>query len=224
MLRPEPGLASTLAAVRACGLQAAACPLFAIEPVAWDVPPDASFDALLIGSANAVRHGGMALRRLAHLPVIAVGEASARVAREAGLTVSRAGTGGLQAMLDTLARESQPMRLLRLAGEAHVPLALPAGMAMTEAIVYRAAPLPIDAATADRLRGGGVALLHSGEAARRFASECDRLGIPRARLALAILAPRIAALAGSGWGEVGIAEGMSAGELLELAKEMCQKP
>ena len=60
VIRPEPGCAATMRAARAMGLEAHGFPLFEVRPLGWDAPPAASFDALLIGSANALRHGGAA--------------------------------------------------------------------------------------------------------------------------------------------------------------------
>lgn len=222
VLRPEPGLGTTLAAARALGLEAVAAPLFAVEPISWEAPAAEGFDALLVGSANVFRHGGPGLARLRALSVIAVGKATAAAARAHGFTVSHIGESGLQKVLDGMAGTRQ--RQLRLAGEAHIPLAPPEGVTITEVIVYRTRPLALDDAVAARLAQGGIALLHSGEAAARFADECDRLGLTRRRIAIAALAPRIAASAGGGWREVRIARGMSDGDLLELAREMCQKP
>ena len=57
-VRPEPGLAATMAAGKAIGLNMIGYPLFEVRPLAWKCPDPTEFDALLIGSANAIRHGG----------------------------------------------------------------------------------------------------------------------------------------------------------------------
>ena len=80
VLRPEPGNRVTAAAIEGRGLRAIRLPLFAVQPVAWQAPDPAGFDALLLTSANAVRHGGAGLARLLSLPVFAVGEATADAA------------------------------------------------------------------------------------------------------------------------------------------------
>ena len=74
-IRPEPGCGATLAAGREAGLAVEAWPLFEVWPLAWDAPPADSFDALLLGSANALRHGGTALAAYRGKPAYAVGEA-----------------------------------------------------------------------------------------------------------------------------------------------------
>ena len=114
-LRPEPGLSATISHGAALGLEITGCPLSRIEPVQWDAPDPAAFDALLAGSANIFRHGGASLARLRDLPVLAVGATTATAAREAGFCVARTGRGGLQNLLDDLALEpDSPKRFLRL--------------------------------------------------------------------------------------------------------------
>lgn len=221
VLRPEPGASSTAALAAELGLDPVLAPIAGVEPAAWDVPDAARFDALLIGSANAVRHGGAGLATLRDLPALAVGEATAVRLREAGFTVRETGTGGLQPMLDALAGDPSIRRLLRLAGEAHVPLDLPAGFSMATRIVYRVAYHPLSAEAVSAIRQGAIVLLHSGEAASYFAAECDRLGLARADVRVAALAPRIAAAAGQGWGALAIAPQTSDRALLELARDMC---
>ena len=220
VFRPEPGLSVTLETALAQGLEAHGCPLFDVEPVAWGAPPPEDFDALLVGSSNVFRHGGSALERLVKLPVYAVGEATAEGAREKGFIVARTGKGGLQALLD--APDFAKRRLLRLAGEAHVELEVPEGVAIDTLVVYRTVPLDIPASCAAQLREGGVVLLHSGEAARRLREECERLDIDRSGIVVAALGPRIAAVAGEGWQSIHTSGQPRDAELLALAEQLCQ--
>lgn len=217
-IRPEPGLARTLAAGREAGLAVEGVPLFEVRPLPWEPPPPAAFDALLIGSANALRHGGPLLSDFRDLPVHAVGEETAQAARAAGFAVARIGAGGLQGLLDSA---GEPLRYLRLAGVAHVPLKPPPGARITICIVYDSAPLPLPEALAETLREGALVLLHSGEAARHLAGESDRLGVPRDRVALATLGSRIAEEAGPGWAAIAIASVPRESALLALARDMC---
>jgi len=219
VLRPEPGLSETLTLACTKGLNAIAAPLFKIEPVAWHAPDPRGFDGILAGSANAFRHGGAELTALTALPVHAVGERTARAAVEAGFAVSSVGAGGLQQVLKAL---SAPARLLRLAGERHVTLQVPDAGTLTEVIVYRARALPLSEIAMEALQGDAVVLLHSGEAAARFADECDRLGVDRSRVSLAALAPRIAKAAGEGWRAVAVALQATDAALLAMADDMCQ--
>lgn len=218
-VRPEPGLSETLAAARARGLDAHGAPLFVIEPAAWAVA-EGPFDGLLVGSANAVWQGGPKLAQLIRLPVFAVGSRTADAARAAGFAVGAVGRGGLQAVVDTLA---PPLRLLRLAGEAHVPLEPPRGLAIVTRVVYRTAPVALSSELTERLGAGGVVMLHSAHAAERFAAECDRLGIDRAKLKLAALGPRVLAAAGEGWKAGRAAPEPTEAALLAMAADMCQE-
>lgn len=217
-IRPEPGLTETIAAGRAVGLGVDGEAAFAIEPVAWQPVSEEALDGLLIGSANAIRHAGEGLAGLLEKPVYAVGERTAEAARGAGLTVASTGEGGLQALVAAL---KPPLRLLRLAGATHVDLAPPQGIELITRVTYRSVPRPLSADFARRLAEGGIVLLHSGEAARHFAAECERLALPRDRLSLVVLAPRILEGVGGGWSWTAAAREPREGALLALARDMC---
>lgn len=217
-LRPEPGLAATLERAGAMGLAITGHALSEIRAVAWDCPDPAGIDGLLIGSANAILHGGPHLAKLRDKPVYAVGEATAAAARAAGFAIAMTGSGGLQGVLDAIAA---PCHLLRIAGEEHVPLTPPPGVTFAEVIAYRSVALPLDPAAALLGSGKALVLLHSAATARHFAAECDRLGLARAAIALAALGPRIAAAAGEGWGAVHTAATPDEGALLQLAFDLC---
>lgn len=219
-LRPEPGLAATLEKARAMGLAITGHPLSAIRPLTWDCPDPARFDGLLIGSANAFLHGGPHLARLTAKPVFAVGEATAAAARAAGLTVAMTGSGGLQGVLDAI---TAPCHLLRIAGEEHVPLTPPPGVTFAEVIAYQSEALPLDPAAPLLASGEALVLLHSAATAIHFAAEVGRLDLPRARIALAALGPRIAAAAGEGWAAIHIAATPDERTLLQLAFDLCQQ-
>ena len=102
VLRPEPGASATVKRARERGLDAIAIPLFEVEPIAWEVPEVASYDALLLTSANAVRHGGEGLQELRALPVHAVGEATAEAAREAGFCIASTGDADVERLLGSI--------------------------------------------------------------------------------------------------------------------------
>lgn len=217
-VRPEPGLSQTRAAAAAMGLQVHGEPLFAVEPVAWEPVAGEAVDALLVGSANAFRHGGEQLQALADKPVYAVGENTAEAAREAGFAVAATGENGLQDLLGSL---RPPLRLFRPAGEDRVALEPPRGVEVEERVVYRSLPLTLPAAFAKRLGTGGIVLLHSAAAGRHFAAECERLGIARDRLALVAIAPRVLLETGAGWSWTAAATSPNEAALLALARDMC---
>jgi len=218
VIRPEPGNAATMAAARALGLEALGFPLFEMAACNWEAPDPAPYKALLAGSANVFRLGGEGLSRLAALPIHAVGAATAEAARGAGFAVAQTGEGGLQPLANAL----PPGRYLRLAGEKHVPLALPEGVTVDDIVVYAARGRAMPPALVSALAGPAVVLLHSGEAAQHFAAESARLGVRREHIALACLAPRIGQLAGQGWQGIEIAETRSDQAVLALALQMCK--
>ena len=221
VVRPEPGNAATVAAARSRGLTALAAPLFRIEPVSWEPPPPERFDAIVFGSANALRAGGAGLASLARLPAYAVGEATAQAARAAGFEVVAAGNGGLRDLLPRLAADRR-RAILRLAGEDHVAVEPPPGLRIETLVIYAARPLPLPPDARRCLRQPAVVALHSGAAARAFAEECDRARLSRGGIALACLGQRIAEAAGDGWRTVRIAPEPTETALLALAVEMCE--
>lgn len=222
VLRPQPGADDTARAARALGLDPVVAPLFDVVPVDWACPASNGFDGLLAGSANVfrqgLRHGGANLATLRGLPVHAVGAATAAAAQDAGFGLAGTGAGGLQAIAAALPAG----RYLRLAGEAHVALELPPGVTVETIVTYAARPLELASTAVAAVLAGAVTLLHSGEAARQFDAEMHRLGVPRESCRIAALAPRIAALAGSGWHSVEIATERSDKAVLALAAQMCQ--
>jgi len=184
VLRPAPGNARTVARLVARGIDTIAVPLFEVVPVAWRPPDPAGYDALLVTSANAIRHGGAGLARLRELPVIAVGEATAAAARAAGFVVRCTGTGDVA---DALAAAG-PCRPLHLAGRER------RDAGVESVVVYASEPLPVAPAAMGACEDR-VVLLHSARAAARFAA----LVPDRWRVAVAGLSPAVLAAAGQGW-------------------------
>lgn len=187
VVRPEPGNARTAAAARALGFAVDTMPLFAVVPLGWEAPDPNRYDAILVTSANAMRHGGTGLAPLTALPVLAVGEASAGAAREAGFVVALIGTADAAALV-TQADDRYP-RLLHLGGRERVDV--PGATAIA---VYASEAMPAPADAAARLRGATV-LLHSARAARRVAELAD----DRSLTAVATISPAVLAAAGTGW-------------------------
>ena len=220
-IRPEPGCSATVAAGAEAGLRIAGCPLIDLRPVEWRIPAG-EFDGVLLGSANALRHGGRLVNNLVDKPVYAVGKATADAAQQVGFTVARVGESGLQQLLETMGRER--LRLLRLAGRERIGLNPPPGIAVETAVTYESIGLPLSSAAISILRNGALVLLHSAGAARQLASECDRLAIHRRDIELAALSPRIAEAAGPGWAALRAAVEPTEAALLALAREMCHEP
>lgn len=223
IIRPQPGSDASLAAAKALGLDAHSFPMFTVRQLSWDAPDHETFDALLLGSANAVRHGGAALTCYAGKPTYTVGTSTAQAARDAGFDVVASGTGGLQDVVSQLNPEHT--RLLRLAGAARVQIDLPPEVTVTERLVYSSDPLPMPETLAELLgHEDCVVALHSSEAAQHFRSECERLGLNTARIALAAIGTRVTTAANGGWLDVRTAEAPNEEALLALARSMCDEP
>lgn len=209
LVRPEPGLSASAGRARAMGLDIAAVPFFEIVPVGW-TPPTGPFDAMLLTSANAVRHGGPGLSGFAHLPVHAVGDATAQAAKEAGLEVASVGTGGVTELLESL----PPSVTLFHPGGRH-RTATASRCRIVDVTVYES--VVIDPVALPDLSGWVVAL-HSPRAGARLAQlvrERDRVGI-------AAISPAAAQACGTGWQSIDIAAEPSDESLLALAAKLCQ--
>ncbi len=220
VIRPEPGCSTTTAAARRMGLETQGFPLFRIVPMPWNAPAADTFDALLIGSANALRHGGSGLAEYSGKPAYVAGEATAEAARAAGFVIAGIGRSGLQPVLD----RASHARLLRLAGADHIALTAPVGITVIERIVYASEALPMPAALVDALAKRSIVVLHSATAARHFADECQRLAIDISQLKIATIGPRVSAAVGPGWDTVVAAAEPSDEALLALARQLCQTP
>jgi uroporphyrinogen-III synthase len=196
VLRPEPGNAATAEAIVALGRVALCLPLFRVRPLPWMPPSSADHDALILTSANAVRHAGPALAQYADLPVHAVGAATAAAARDAGLRIVATGTGDGRALLDAAAAMGVGRALLLTARDRAVTVH-PAVAAIR--VVYASDAIdPVDAASLT----GSVALVHSARAALRL----GEVVLYRDRVAVAAISPAAAAALGTGWRAVAVAD------------------
>ena len=210
VLRPEPGASATVERARRLGLHAIAVPLFEVEPVEWSAPDASQFDGLLLTSANAVRHGSEGLKVLRDLQVYAVGEATARAAREAGSDVASVGDGGVDRLLEAIAPD---LRLLHLCGQDSTQV--DARQRITQLIVYRSRELSEPGEIPDDC----VALVHSPRAGRRLAELVEERG----RIAVAAISPQAAEAVGSGWESVHAVDAPTDDALLALAARLCNK-
>ena len=208
LLRPEPGLSASVERASALGLEVIACPLFEVEPVPWKAPEPAEFDALLLTSANSVRHGGAELDRLKALPVHEVGVATATAAHEAGFSVETVGEGDIA---DLLSRVPPMLRLLHLAGEDHRATDDPR---IERRIVYRSAA--IAQPQLPSLEGLVVAV-HSPRAGMRLAE----LAEIRGATGIAAISNAAADACGGGWEQVEVADRPNDNSLLALAARLC---
>lgn len=219
ILRPQPGADATADAARALGLEVVLAPLFAVEPLDWTAPDPAGFDALMLTSANAVRHAGRDLMRYAALPLFVVGAASARAARAAGLTPKHVGAEDAASLLNEM-QAAGLLSALHLCG-ADVAQAPAEGMAVLRLPVYRATETGGADSLTSLLTSGDICLVHSPRAAARLAA----LVPPdqRAGLSLIAISDKARAAAGVGWASAIAAPIPTDAAMLALAEELCHK-
>lgn len=221
VLRAEPGASATVRRALSLGLAARPYPLFAVEPLVWAAPDPADFDALMLTSAHTLREAGPQLERFRHLPAGCVGEATARAARAAGLTPLTSPGGTAQALVESLARAGH-RRLFHPGGADRRPYALPEGLSVRTAAVYRAAEAGDAAGLAAHLDDAPLLLVHSPRAGARLAA----LVPPHRRPGLALLAlsPAAREAAGPGWKRAEAAATPTDAAMLALARQICHSP
>ena len=97
IVRPQPGADATAARVNAAGHMAVCLPLFATQPVAWDLPNIDDFDGILLTSANALRHIADKLPMLTGLPLLPSGRIVRTMRGVWALMCTMGGPPGLRA-------------------------------------------------------------------------------------------------------------------------------
>ena len=214
LFRPEPGARHSADRARTMGLDAVLVPLVTIEAIEWTAPDPAEFDAILLTSANAVRHCGAGIDRLRRLPVHCVGDATALAANLAGLGVASVGKAGVDELLATIPPGT---RLLHLCGEDRREPAKH-GHSITCVPVYRAVATDRPPELADL--PGNVAAVHSPRAAQRLAELVDPEA--KATIRLAAISDAAAKAAGSAWRSVDSASEPSDSALLALCARLCE--
>ncbi|MCJ8191117.1 uroporphyrinogen-III synthase [Sphingomicrobium aestuariivivum] len=215
LLRPEPGASLSAARAADMGIEGVeTLPLFKVRPIDWTPPDPKRFDAILMTSANAARHGGEGLKALRHLPVQAVGESTAAAARAAGLMVDEIGSGGVDALLERLPPDC---RLLHLAGQ-HRRAPASASQTIVPLAVYSSVTRD-DPPGLERL-AGAIAVVHSPRAGKRLAELCDREGIDKSGIAVASISEDACPPDRLDWEDVAVASAPRDRELLQLAAHL----
>jgi uroporphyrinogen-III synthase len=137
--RPEPDAQSTLARLQALDINAIASPLMVRQTLDTGLPPADGFVAMVLTSANAVRsladRGVLADYR--HLPVLAVGDRTAREAEDAGFVRVSSAAGAFKDLVNAIG-------LSGLKG----PLFYPTGKHQSADLAAAMAPLGVMVATA----------------------------------------------------------------------------
>lgn len=212
--RPLPAGAATADRLRALGHDVALAPLMETEAVAWDAPAPLP-DAVMLTSAFAARLAGADAPH--HLPVFAVGGATARAALDAGFVDIREGGGTLQILLDTVATAGFAS-VLHLAGEDRTPAIVPVGLAVTTRTVYRARLASLAA-----LPAVDWVLLYSPRSAAHFVAEARRLSADVAQIGVAAISASTLAAAGPGWRATAVAHEPNEDALLAAIGISCDE-
>ena len=217
IIRPQPGADATAALARNYGLTAIVAPLFEVRPITWSAPNPDDYDALMFTSANALRHGGGELPALRGLPVYAVGNATAQIARAAGFGVIWTGTLGAEAVI-AQAQMDGNLRLLWLTGRHHHDVAALADMSINMQSVYDSAIVQPTASFIENLSHPQITALHSARAAQHFCTICEAHGIDKSTIAIVSFSSEISNSAGLGWAKSLIADAPNDDALLLKAK------
>lgn len=170
--RPEPGASETAARIAALGYQPIVASLLEIRILHAALPPSGHVQAVLATSGNAIAALPASHR---HLPLFAVGDATAGLARASGFAQVHSASGDAAALAALVARDCD-----RSAG----PLLFPCGrgqghelagdlrqrgFVVVRRAVYAAVPVRVlPEAARDALIGGGLtaAVFFSAETAR----------------------------------------------------------
>jgi uroporphyrinogen-III synthase len=219
IIRPEPGATASARRAERAGFTPLALPFFEVRPRNWTAPDPAAFDALMITSSNAIRHGGAGLEKLLPLPVYAVGERSAQAAQAKGFAVAASGDGKVETAL-ALAHTAGHRRLLWLAGEDRREPIVPPGIQIEIQTVYASEAIPLPSNAADTIASANIVALHSPRAAQLFGETVDAMGLGRSNISLVAFSSAIAEAAGLGWGGIAIAKMPEDSALLSAAAEL----
>jgi uroporphyrinogen-III synthase len=217
LIRPEPGFAATAKRAHSLGLKIIGAPLFAVQPIRWELPDPARYAGVLFTSANAVREAGGKMARLVHLPAFAVGDATAAAACEAGFASVVTGekdVAWIVALIGTLG----PQTILHLAGRDTVPFDART-VVVDRIVVYESVAVEPPAEWHDWLSHHPVALVHSPRAGENLARHiADKRGI-----ALVAISEAAAQAAGPGWESVDVASDPRDEAMLALAYVRAQQ-
>ncbi|MBS0384616.1 MAG: uroporphyrinogen-III synthase [Proteobacteria bacterium] len=204
--RALPDAERTAEALRARGAEPIVAPLLEIAPYAFDTDLG-GVQALLFTSANGVRAAAQALQERA-LPLLAVGDATANAARDAGFRDVRSANGDVRALSELAASslEARKGALLYLSG-ADVAADLAnllqaAGFRTARRIVYEARV--VSALPAAYTQPLDIIVFHSARAAHAFVG----FGAPNAQqLTAACLSQAVAdaAAQSASWARIVVA-------------------
>jgi uroporphyrinogen-III synthase len=176
--RPEPDGQSSVARLAALDIDARAVPLMQRQTLDASLPPADGFAAIVLTSANAVRSlvDRNAVQAYAHLPVLAVGDRTARDALAAGFARVSSAAGAFGDLVNAIGLSGLTGPLLYPTGKhqsADLAKALaPMGVMVATAKIYEMVAITAlpDAVLSDLADGSyGAVLLYSRRTAEIFA-------------------------------------------------------
>ncbi len=173
LLRPKEGAEQSAIIAREKGFDPIIAPATEIMSLPWRNPPAQDFDAIMITSANALRYGGEAIGQYKHLPLFAVGRATAKLARDMGFTIAAMGKGGAKTLWPMISQYGAK-NILRLVGRDYVHIA-DQHINIHTITVYEAIALPMHVKLKCLLRNGNsdnekpyIFAFHSARAVQIF--------------------------------------------------------
>jgi len=197
--RPHPDNEATAENLRARGHEVLLAPVLKCEPVAFHDESEAGYGAIIVTSANAIRAVAPKLRDLglAELPLFAVGEHTASVARQAGFTDVVVAGGDAASLRDKVMQSAgdkvlkKKSALLYLAG-ADLSRDLGGelgadGFSVVTQTIYRMAPvkvLPREVCEGFAAHGIEAVLHYSRRSARAFLDAARDEGVEISALAI----------------------------------------
>lgn len=115
--RPHPDGEATANSLRASGFEVLLAPMLRFEPVPFHDDDEARYGAVIVTSANALRAIGphLSSSRLLKLPLFAVGEHTAVLARDAGFSEVIAAGGDAGALRELVLASAKAKRLKKAA-------------------------------------------------------------------------------------------------------------
>ena len=218
--RPEPGASDTARRLAAAGYLPVLAPMMTIARRTPELP--STIQAILVTSANALATAAA----LPHIPLLAVGDATAAQARAAGHTAVHSAGRDAAALADLAARlctpTAGPLLLLSGAGMGKTLAAdlRARGFPVVRRVTYAARPIrALPAAAHALLHGHGHALFFSPESARIFVRlfrHAVPMPSPLGWDALALSPPTADALAPLPWRRIRVASAPNQEALLAL--------
>lgn len=221
--RPQPGARDTAERLRDLGYVPVLAPALCIRPVAAELGELSDIQAVVVPSGNALPALPAELR---DTPILAVGDATAGRAREAGFRDVRSANGDAVALTALAVKscrpENGPLLLACGRGQSHrLTAALrAAGFTVRRRVTYAATPaltLPPDARAALATDSVAAALFFSVETAAAFVKLARRAKIDVSRIdAIPIGRPAAVALGELPWRSIRVASQPTQDAMLAL--------